>query len=150
MPRSVKPETVADRLNSAAIHLLRQAARVDVEAGIGPAQLSALSVLVFGGSTTLSGLADAEQVTLPTMSRVVSALAAAGLVRKQPSGRDRRSVLVSATPAGRRLMQAARRRRIEALAERLEALPQRDLAALERAAELMERVARGAGRRTRR
>jgi DNA-binding MarR family transcriptional regulator len=150
MPRSVKSETVADRLNSAAIHLLRQAARVDVEAGIGPAQLSALSVLVFGGSTTLSGLADAEHVTLPTMSRVVSALAAAGLVRKQPSGRDRRSVLVSATPAGRRLLQAARRRRIEALAERLEALSQRDLAALERAAELMERVARGAGRRTRR
>ena len=150
MSRSVKPETVADQLNSAAIHLLRQAARVDVEAGIGPAQLSALSVLVFGGSTTLSGLADAEQVTLPTMSRVVSALATAGLVRKQPSGRDRRSVLVSATPAGRRLMQAARRRRIEALADRLEALPQRDLVTLGRAAELMERVARGAGRRTRR
>ena len=149
MSRPVKPETVADRLNSAMIHLLRRTARVDVESGIGPAQLSALSVLVFGGSTTLSGLAEAEQVTLPTMSRIVSALAEARLVRKQPSGRDRRSIRISATPAGRRLMQAARRRRIESLSERLEALPERELAALARAAELMERVARGAGRRTR-
>lgn len=142
MKMLVKPETVADRLNSAMIHLLRRAAREDVAAGIGPAQLSALSVLVFGGSTTLSRLAEAEQVTPPTMSRVVSALAEAGLVRKQPSGRDRRSIRISATPAGRRLMQAARRRRIRALTERLEALPQRDLAALARAAELMEAAAR--------
>ncbi len=149
MPARVNPETVADRLNSAMIHLLRRTARVDVESGIGPAQLSALSVLVFGGSTTLSGLAEAEQVTLPTMSRIVSALAEAGLVRKEPSGRDGRSRRISRTPAGRRLMQTARRRRIKALGEQLADLPQRDLAALGRAAELMERVARGAGRRTR-
>ena len=141
MPRAVKPETVADRLNSATIHLLRRAARVDVESGIGPAQLSALSVLVFGGSTTLSRLAEAEQVTPPTMSRIVKALAEAGLVSKRPSGRDRRSLHISATPAGRELMQAARARRIRALTERLEMLPKQDLAALERAAELMEQVA---------
>lgn len=141
MARTVKPETVADRLNSATIHLLRRAARVDVESGVGPAQLSALSVIVFGGPTTLSRLAEAERVTLPTMSKVVKALAEAGLVRKQPSGRDRRSVRISATPAGRRLMQAARRRRIRALAERLEGLPRRDLEALARAAALMEQVA---------
>lgn len=141
MSRSVKPETVADRLNSATIHLLRRAARTDVEAGIGPAQLSALSVLVFGGSTTLSGLAEAEQVTPATMSRVVKALAESGLVSKEPSGRDGRSLRISATPAGRRLMQAARRRRIRVLTERLATLPEQDLAALGRAAELMEQVA---------
>lgn len=141
MQRTVKPEDIADRLNSATIHLLRRAARVDVQSGIGPAQLSALSVLVFGGSTTLTRLAEAERVTPPTMSRVVKALAEAGLVRKQPSGRDRRSIRITATPAGRGLMQAARQRRIRALAERLEALPPQDLAALARAAELMEQVA---------
>jgi DNA-binding MarR family transcriptional regulator len=141
MSSTVNPETVADRLNSATIHLLRRAARVDVEAGIGPAQLSALSVLVFGGSTTLSGLAEAEQVTPPTMSRIVKALAEAGLVRKEPSGRDRRSIRISATPAGHRLMQAARQRRIQALTERLERLPQDELTALARAAQLMEQVA---------
>jgi DNA-binding MarR family transcriptional regulator len=142
MSPAVNPETVADKLNSAMIHLLRRAAREDPAAGIGPAQLSALSVLVFGGATTLGRLADAEQVRPPTMTRIVAALEEAGLVRKETGRDDRRSVRVSATPAGRRLMQAARRRRIRALSGRLEGLSQRDLATLERAAALMENAAR--------
>jgi DNA-binding MarR family transcriptional regulator len=141
MPSPVNPETVADKLNSAMIHLLRRAAREDPAAGIGPAQLSALSVLVFGGATTLGRLADAEHVRPPTMTRIVSALEEAGLVRKETSPDDRRSVRVSATPAGRRLMQAARQRRIGALSGRLAGLSQRDLATLERAAALMEEAA---------
>ncbi len=43
------PTEIADRLHSAAIHLLRRVRVRDRESGIGPAQLSALSVLVFGG-----------------------------------------------------------------------------------------------------
>ncbi len=77
--RAVNGEVVADALNSAMIHLLRRAAREDVAAGIGPAQLSALSVLVFGGDTTLGRLAHAEQVRPPTMTRIVAALEQAGL-----------------------------------------------------------------------
>ena len=142
MSAAVNPETVADRLNSAMIHLLRRAAREDVAAGIGPAQLSALSVLVFGGAATLGALADAEHVRAPTMTRIVAALEQAGLVRKEPGREDRRSVTISATPAGRRLMQRARERRIGALAARLEELPADDLATLARAAELMETAAR--------
>jgi DNA-binding MarR family transcriptional regulator len=142
MSDAVNPATVADKLNSAMIHLLRRAAREDQAAGIGRAQLSALSVLVFGGDTTLGRLADAEHVRPPTMTRIVAALEQAGLVRKEPSADDRRSVRITATPAGRRLMQAARRRRIQALAARLEGLAQRDLDTLDRAASLMEDAAR--------
>jgi len=40
---------VADRLHSAAIHLLRRVRKQDAASGEGPARLSALSVLVFGG-----------------------------------------------------------------------------------------------------
>jgi DNA-binding MarR family transcriptional regulator len=141
MSDSVKPEMVADKLNSAMIHLLRRAAREDQAAGIGRAQLSALSVLVFGGDTTLGRLADAEHVRPPTMTRIVAALEQAGLVRKEPSADDRRSVRISATPAGRRLMQAARLRRIQALATRLEGLSQRDLHTLDQAASLIEDAA---------
>ena len=43
----------ARRLHSAAIHLLRALRRQDAASGVGPARLSALSVLVFGGPTTL-------------------------------------------------------------------------------------------------
>jgi DNA-binding transcriptional ArsR family regulator len=70
----------ADRLHSAAIHLLRGLRKRDRESGIGPAQLSALSVLAFGGPRSLAELADAEQVRPPTMSRIVAALERAGLV----------------------------------------------------------------------
>ena len=42
----------ADRLHSAAIHLLRRLRVRDRESGVGPAQLSALSVLVVGGAGT--------------------------------------------------------------------------------------------------
>lgn len=142
IPKAVNSEVVADRLNSAMVHLLRRAAREDAAAGVGPAQLSALSVLVFGGARALGALADAEQVRPPTMTRIVSALEQAGLVSKEPSSEDRRSVRISATPAGRRLMQRARERRIRALAARLEGLSPADLATLARAAELMEAAAR--------
>ena len=43
---------IADRLHSAAIHLLRRVRQQDTATGEGPARLSALSVLVFGGPMT--------------------------------------------------------------------------------------------------
>src|SRR5205807_7228830 len=85
----------ADRLHSAAIHLLRRLRVRDRESGVGPAQLSALSVLVFGGPRSLGELADAEQVRPPTMSRIVSGLAAAGLVRREATEDGRRVRLVA-------------------------------------------------------
>src|SRR2546430_10984175 len=65
---------VADRLHSAAIHLLRQVRKQDVATREAPARLSALSVLVFGGPVTLGQLAAAEQVKPPTMTRIVTGL----------------------------------------------------------------------------
>jgi DNA-binding MarR family transcriptional regulator len=135
---------VADRLHSAAIHLLRGLRRVDARAGIGPARLSALSVLVFGGPMSLARLARAEQVTPPTMSRIVAALRASHLVARRRHARDRRQVVLAATAAGRRVMSQGRRRRVRALAGRLTALPPAQLTALAEAAALIERVARGA------
>src|SRR5271154_4830680 len=73
---------VADQLHSAAIHLLRRLRVRDRETDVGPAQLSALSVLVFGGPRSLGELADAEQVRPPTMSRIVAGLQRARLVRR--------------------------------------------------------------------
>jgi len=63
---------VGDLLHSAAIHLLRKMRMRDRSIGIGPAQLSALSVLVFAGPRSLKELAAAEQVQPPTMSRIVA------------------------------------------------------------------------------
>src|SRR2546425_5928463 len=84
------PVHIADRLHSAAIHLLRRLRLRDSESGVGPAQLSALSVLVFGGPRSLSELAEAEQVKPPTMSRIVAGLERAGLVKRKPTDDKRR------------------------------------------------------------
>ena len=133
---------VADRLHSAAIHLLRGVRRQDREAGVGPARLSALSVLVFRGARTAGELAAEEQVKPPTMTRIVEGLARDGLVARLADGRDRRVVRLEATAKGRRLLDRSRARRIAWLAGRVAQLPERDRRLLGRAARLMERLAR--------
>lgn len=145
--RNPSPELVAERLNAAAIHLLRAVRPHDARAGIGPAALSALSVLVFAGPRTVGELARVEQVRSATMSGVLKGLEAEGLVRRARSAQDARRSVVHATPRGRRLMERARRARITALAAGVEGLGARERGALVDAADLMERVARAvAGR----
>ncbi len=133
-----RARAVADRLHSAAIHLLRRVRRHDAALGVGPAALSALSVLVFGGPRSLSRLAAAEQVRLPTMSRIVAGLERAGLARREPDPTDRRAFVIHPTPRGRATVRRGRRRRVAALATLLAPLDHRRLAELERAAACVE------------
>jgi DNA-binding MarR family transcriptional regulator len=139
------PVDIADRLHSGAIHLLRRLRIEDAASGLTAPRLSALSVIVFGGPLTLGALAAAEQVRPPTMSRLVTTLERDGLVTRAPDPDDGRQILLRATPAGRRLLEAGRARRTATLARRLVELPPADLAALARAAALIERLARPPG-----
>jgi DNA-binding MarR family transcriptional regulator len=133
---------VADRLHSAAIHLLRTAARADAQSGQGPARLSALSVLVFGGPKTLGQLADAERVKAPTMSRIVAGLKKSGLAKIQNDGSDARKIRITVTAKGELLLQEARRKRIQSLAESLKSLGKADLETLREASDLIEQAIR--------
>ena len=127
----------ADRLHSAAIHLLRRLRVRDRESGVGPAQLSALSVLVLGGGPrSLGELAEAEQVRPPTMSRIV-----AGLVRRGKT-EDGRRVRLEATEKGTRILQEGRRRRVESLAQALSSFSKEDREKLREAIEHLEMVIR--------
>jgi DNA-binding MarR family transcriptional regulator len=136
---------IADRLHSAAIHLLRNVRASDVETGISPARLSVLSVLVFGGERTMSALAAAEQVRLPTMSSLVRGLEEDGLARRDPDPDDRRVVRVRATARGKRILQRGRERRIDNLVALLSPLRADELRTLGRAAEIVERAVSGRG-----
>jgi DNA-binding MarR family transcriptional regulator len=136
---------IADRLHSAAIHLLRNVRASDVETGISPARLSVLSVLVFGGERTMTGLAAAEQVRLPTMSSLVRGLEEDGLVRRDPDPGDRRVVRVRATARGKRILQRGRERRIDNLVALLSPLRADELRTLARAADIIERAVSGRG-----
>jgi DNA-binding MarR family transcriptional regulator len=137
---TIRTTVVADALHSAAIHLLRGVRKEDERTGVGPARLSALSVLVFAGPQRLTELAAIEQVKPPTMTKIVTGLAAAGLVARRPDARDARAVQLEATAKGTKLLQEGRRRRVKRLAASLQSLTVDDLDVLARAAGLMERL----------
>jgi DNA-binding MarR family transcriptional regulator len=132
--------SLADRLHSAAIHLLRRVRRQDAALGEGPARLSALSVLVFGGPTTLGGLASAEQVKPPTMSRIVAGLVRSRLVEVTPDALDARRMNIRATAKGKRLLLEGRRLRVESFAAQLERLTSADIAKLDRVIAVLREV----------
>lgn len=130
---------IGDLLHSAAIHLLRKVRAQDRGAGIGPAQLSALSVLVFGGPRSLKELAEAEQVRPPTMSRIVVGLERARLVRRKATD-DKRRMLLEATARGVKILQEGRRRRVEMLVRALQELSQDELREASAAVEFMRKL----------
>ena len=132
----------ADRIHSAAIHLLRRVAREDVRSGVSPARLSALSVLVFGGPKTVTELAEAERVRVPTMSRLVSAMVEERLVRRRAHESDGRAVRLEATARGRRAIDRARVHRLGLLAELLATADEREVAIVRESAAIIERVVR--------
>jgi DNA-binding MarR family transcriptional regulator len=130
---------IGDLLHSAAIHLLRKVRAQDRSAGIGPAQLSALSVLVFGGPRSLKELAESEQVRPPTMSRIVVGLERARLVRRKATD-DKRRMLLEATARGAQILQQGRRRRVEVLVRALQKLSEDERREAAAAAEFMRKL----------
>jgi len=131
---------VADRLHSAAIHLLRRLRVEDEALGISAPRLSVLSVLVFAGPKRIGELARIEQVEPPTMTRLVDALVRDGLALREPDPDDARAVRVRATPTGARTLRRGRARRVETLRTRLAVLSPTELAALGEGVEVLERI----------
>jgi DNA-binding MarR family transcriptional regulator len=133
-------DAVADRLHSAAIHLLRRLRVEDEALEISAPRLSALSVLVFAGPRRVGELAEAEQVEPPTMTRLVDGMERDGYVARRPDPQDGRAVIVRATSKGVRALKKGRSQRVEALAAGLMSLAPDELSALARGVDVLERV----------
>lgn len=127
----------AEAIHPAAIVLLRHVRQEDVKSGLGSAQLSALSVIVYGGPAPITTLAAAEQVSKPTMSLVVKRLEAEGLIERQSDPADARVSLIRSTSRGRRIMAQARDRRLRVLADRFATMPGEQVRLIEEAANLL-------------
>ena len=134
-------ERTASLLNSGAIHLLRGLRETDRLAGLTPARLSALSVLVFGGACPLGRLAKAEGVTSPTMTRIVDGLCELGLAERQSHPDHAGISVIAATTQGEELMKEAAERRFAAIAAAMQQLPVEDRAMLMAAAPALRRLA---------
>ena len=142
-----QPHRTADLLHSAALHLLRRAARADAGMNLDGPRASLLSILVFVGPQPMSKLAQWERVTPAAITKLVSVLERDGLAQRVRDDGDRRVVRVAATEAGRTLLRDGRAARVRVVTGLLRGLPAGDLETLRRAAELIETalVAEGAG-----
>jgi DNA-binding MarR family transcriptional regulator len=143
MTKEPSLEEVGRSLHSNAIHLLRNVRAEDTAMGIGPAQASALSVVVFGGSLSLNELASAEQVKPPTMSRIVEALVQEGLVKREANKQDRRSITISPTEKGTRIIHEGRNRRERRLIKLLSRLDSTEVKCLGDASAILSKILGG-------
>ena len=141
-PHGVDRSTLADRLHSLAIHLLRRIRRGDEAARLSAPRLSALSVVIYRGPISLTELAKAEGVTAPTMTRLVQALVKSGLVEKTVNETDNRVLQLRPTESGRRTLDIARAQRLAAMRELLDRLTPEEAAAVERAVSTLEPLLR--------
>jgi DNA-binding MarR family transcriptional regulator len=139
---TIAAASLADRMHSAAIHLLRRLRRTDPLTGVNAAQLSVLSVLM-GGPRTIGDLAAAEQVQPPTMSRLIREMQAAGLVYRQRDDTDGRVVWIQWTAEGERVLRRGRDLRIATLRAQVDALAEPDRRALQAGLEIIERLLEG-------
>jgi DNA-binding MarR family transcriptional regulator len=112
----------------------------DQSMGMTPARRSALSVLVFLGPQSLSQLAAAEQVTLPTMSKLVATMEKDGLVRRERDPGDGRVVRLHATAKARRMAEHGRERRLAVLESLLGGASAREVEIVREAAEIVDRL----------
>ncbi|WP_149203825.1 MarR family winged helix-turn-helix transcriptional regulator [Actinotalea subterranea] len=103
-------------------------------------QYSALAALSNRGPMTPTALADDQHVQPPPMTRIVNALAEAGLVRRDEHPTDRRQVVVSITDAGQAEVRETRRRRNEWLAKRLATLEPAEREVLAQASVILGRL----------
>jgi DNA-binding MarR family transcriptional regulator len=131
-------ELAADVVSLAA-RVGRQLGRTSPD-GLTRARISALERLVLGGPCTLGELATREGVRPPTMTRLMQAMEASGLVARQRHPTDGRSILMEATAAGVAVLLDAQDARLAELATAIDGLSVVDRVELSQGAVVLERV----------
>lgn len=131
---------VAGRLRFGVTRLAR-VLRQQADAGLTPTQLAALATIDRCGPLPLGAVAEAEQVSAPTVTKVVDKLEDAGYVTRQEDPDDRRVKQVAVSPAGRTYLRELRARKTAWLSTRLADLDDGDLRTLDAAAAILDRLA---------
>ena len=138
---TVADTALASELRMSVMRLARRLRAERVDTSVSITQLAALATLDRHGPLTPGELATHERVQPPSMTRIVAALEAAGLVTRTGHPTDGRQVLLAPSVHGKSLLRAERRRRDAWLARRLGEFDPADVAVLRRAAVVLERLA---------
>ncbi len=131
---SAEVAALAESLRPVVLRLSRHLRRQSQSLGLSPLDAMILGGILKRDGIGVSELADHEQMSRPTMSAHVKRLEAAGYIaRLAPDSDDKRRVALTLTLAGRKALEAVRRRRNDWLAQRLAGLSPEARAALEAA-----------------
>jgi len=131
---------LAARLRLAVTRLHRRLRQQSV-GGLTPSQAAALAATERLEAPTLGELAVAEAVQPPSMTRIVAALEAQGLVGRVVDPEDRRVTRVEVSPAGRVVLDRNRSLKDVFLAEQLHRLTPDEREALGELTRLVEKLA---------
>ncbi len=126
---TISPE-LALQVHEAFSRLARRLRKLDLPYGLTNERLSTLAAIQVCEHVSISALAEAEIVSLPTMSRMVAKLEAEGLVKRREHKFDGRGVVVSITAKGRRAYQRATQQSLTHLIDTLSGLGSEQLAAI--------------------
>jgi len=137
----VSQEELSSRLRAVIGRLSRRLRPTVAGSGLTPSQISVLFTIVRHGPLGLSELAQVESVNATMLSRITSQLCADGLIVRSPDPGDKRSAIVAATAAGRRMRERIHRERTRALAAHVEALSHEQRLALADALPVLELLA---------
>ena len=121
---------LARKMHEAFSRLSRRLRALDLPAGLTNERLSTLASIRVHEPVSVSALADAEVVSLPTMSRMVTALERERFVRRRENKSDGREVLISTTAKGKRAYRRATQRSLDQLTRTLSSLEAEQLSAI--------------------
>ncbi len=131
--------TLANDLRIACMRISRRV-RYESDNELASHQFSALIRLEHAPRTN-SEIAEIEKVSAPSMCRTTQGLVNRGLVSRADDPTDRRQVILSLTPEGRKTIERVRRHRDEWMLERLEGLTDDERDLLHRASDVLAKVA---------
>ncbi|HUB42777.1 MAG TPA: MarR family transcriptional regulator [Streptosporangiaceae bacterium] len=141
MDEGAMDEDRAIRLRRVVGHLARQLNASSTGAGLTPSQASVLGLIVARGPLSLVELGKLEGLNPTMLSRVISRLAAMGLINRIPDPEDLRSASVVSLAAGQQVDQQIKARRAAAVSECMQLLGPDDVAVLTNALPALERLA---------
>ena len=140
---SLETAALAHDLRLAVMRLSRRLRNQRVNTAVTLTHLAALSTLKRHGAMSPGELAGHERVQPPSMTRVVVALEALGLVTRTPHPTDGRQVVIELTPAAEQLLDAEARAREAWLTGQLEDLSAEEQTVLREAAVIIDKLASG-------
>jgi DNA-binding MarR family transcriptional regulator len=119
LPDSIEPTVLAETLRAPLLRVARRLRQEAQRAGVSALDALLLNQIKRNPGIGVCDLADAEQMSRPTMSSHVKRLGAAGWIDRASDAQDGRRTGLAISPLGEQQLDAIRRHRNDWLAARL-------------------------------